>query len=153
MQSDQSLCLSLEYSMSVKLLTEHLLEVLSLKGGCTGSSESTLVKMSNCWKSHATAHMYCRRRKIKTDLVLQEDLDHQNVHDVHQTRSQDVRRMKDRDSEARGGEILEVGVVEEDESFKDLVNIVIISGVLRMYCAEVVNIFGSLKPNLFAELS
>ena len=42
--------------LSVKLLTEHLLEVLSLKGGCTGSSESTLVKMSNCWKSHVTAH-------------------------------------------------------------------------------------------------
>ena len=33
--------------MSVKLLTEYLLEVLSLKGGCTGSSESTLVKKSN----------------------------------------------------------------------------------------------------------
>ena len=30
-QSDQSLCLSLEYSMSVKLLTEHHLEFLSLK--------------------------------------------------------------------------------------------------------------------------
>ena len=43
-QSDQSLCLSLEYSMSVKLLTEHHLEVLSLKGGCTGSSESSHVK-------------------------------------------------------------------------------------------------------------
>ena len=28
--------------MSVKLLTEHHLEFLSLKGGCTGSSESTL---------------------------------------------------------------------------------------------------------------
>ena len=28
--------------MSVKLLTEHHLEVLGLKGGCTGSSESTL---------------------------------------------------------------------------------------------------------------
>ena len=35
-QSDQSLCLSLEYSMTVKLLTEHHLEFLSLKGGCTG---------------------------------------------------------------------------------------------------------------------
>ena len=34
--------------MTVKLLTEHHLEFLSLKGGCTGSSESTLVKMSNC---------------------------------------------------------------------------------------------------------
>ena len=54
-QADQSLCLSLEYSLSVKLLTEHHLECLSLKGGCTGSSESTLVKMPYCWKSHATA--------------------------------------------------------------------------------------------------
>ena len=43
--------------MSVKLLTEHNLEFLSLKGGCTGSSESTHVKMSNCLKSHALAHI------------------------------------------------------------------------------------------------
>ena len=55
-QSDQSLCWSLKYSMTVKLLTEHHLEFLSLKEGCTGSSESTLVKMSNCWKSHTAAH-------------------------------------------------------------------------------------------------
>ena len=34
--------------MSVKLLTEHRLEFVSLKGGCTGSSESTLVKMQIC---------------------------------------------------------------------------------------------------------
>ena len=39
--------------MIVELLDEHHLEFLSLKGGCRGSSESTLVKMSNCWKSHA----------------------------------------------------------------------------------------------------
>ena len=56
-QSDQSLCLSLEYSMTVKLLTDKNLEFLSLKGGCTGSSESTLVKMSNCWKSHDTTQL------------------------------------------------------------------------------------------------
>ena len=43
--------------MIVKLLTEHNLEFLSLKGGCISSSESTLVKMSNCWKSHALAHI------------------------------------------------------------------------------------------------
>ena len=43
--------------MIVKLLTEHHLEFLSLKGGCTGSSESTLVNMSNCWKSHAAAQI------------------------------------------------------------------------------------------------
>ena len=47
-QSDLSLSLSLEYSMSVKLLTEHRLEFLSLTGGYTGSSESTLVKMPHC---------------------------------------------------------------------------------------------------------
>ena len=44
--------------MIVNLLTEHHLELLSLKGGCRGSSESTLVKMSNCWKSHVAAHLY-----------------------------------------------------------------------------------------------
>ena len=43
--------------MSVKLLTEHHLEFLSLKGGCVCLSESTLVKMPHCWKSHVTAHM------------------------------------------------------------------------------------------------
>ena len=41
--------------MIVKLLTEHHLEFLNLKGGCRGSSEPTLVKMSYCWKSHAAA--------------------------------------------------------------------------------------------------
>ena len=44
--------------MIVKLLTEHHLEFLSLKGGYRGSSESTLVKMSNCWRSHAAAQYY-----------------------------------------------------------------------------------------------
>ena len=43
--------------MSVKLLTEHHLEFLSLKGGCTGSSESKLVKMSHHWKSHVIAQL------------------------------------------------------------------------------------------------
>ena len=43
--------------MNVKLLTEHHLEFLSRKGGCRGSSESTLVKMPHCWKSHALAQL------------------------------------------------------------------------------------------------
>ena len=51
--------------MSVKLLTEHYLEFLSLKGGNTGWSESTLVKMSNCWKSHAAAQFICFSRQDK----------------------------------------------------------------------------------------
>ena len=57
--------------MIVKLLTEHHLEFLSLTGGCRGSSESTLVKMSNCWKSHVMAHMYISfsKGKIKSKAV------------------------------------------------------------------------------------
>ena len=43
--------------MIVKLLTEHHLEFLSIKGGCTCSSESINDKMPICWKSHATAHI------------------------------------------------------------------------------------------------
>ena len=43
--------------MIVKLLTEHHLEFLNLKGGCRGSSESTHVKMPHCWKSHALAQI------------------------------------------------------------------------------------------------
>ena len=46
--------------MNIKLPTDHHLEFLSLKGGYTGSSESTLVKMSHCWKSHDVARMYAR---------------------------------------------------------------------------------------------
>ena len=42
--------------MTVKLLTEHHLEFLSLKVVCTDSSESTHVKMAHCWKSHIAAH-------------------------------------------------------------------------------------------------
>ena len=38
-------------------MTEHHLEFLSLKGGCTGSAESTLVKTPHCWKSHVVAHI------------------------------------------------------------------------------------------------
>ena len=43
--------------MIVKLLTERHLEFLSITGGCRGPSESTLVKMSNCWKSRALAQI------------------------------------------------------------------------------------------------
>ena len=43
--------------MNVKLPTEHHLGFLCLKGGCAGSSESTLVKMPHCWKSHVATHI------------------------------------------------------------------------------------------------
>ena len=55
MQSDPGLYLSLEYSMSVKLLTEQHLELLSLIVGCTGSTESTLVKRHYCWNYYESS--------------------------------------------------------------------------------------------------
>ena len=47
-----------------KLLAKHCLEVLSLKGGCTGSSESIHVKMPYCWKSHVTAQISIQSERI-----------------------------------------------------------------------------------------
>ena len=44
--------------LSVQLLREHHLDFLSLKEGCTSSSESTHVKMPHCWKSHLAAHIW-----------------------------------------------------------------------------------------------
>ena len=59
--------------MIVKLLTEHYLEFLSFKGGCRGSSESTLAKMSNCWKSHAAAQFNLIVWTSKLRLMLSAD--------------------------------------------------------------------------------
>ena len=55
--------------MSVKLLTGHHLEFLSLTGGCAGSSESTLVKMPHCWKSHVVAYMFTMKTKDDITIV------------------------------------------------------------------------------------
>ena len=51
--------------INVKLLAEHHLDFLSLKGGCTGSSESTLVKRSHCLKSHVAAKLCCVPSAVK----------------------------------------------------------------------------------------
>ena len=51
--------------MIAKLLNEHHLEFLRLKGGCRGLSESTLVKMSNCWKSRAAAQIMFSRNNAQ----------------------------------------------------------------------------------------
>ena len=53
--------------MSVKLLTEHHLEFLSLKGFCTGSAESIHVKIPHCCKSHDPAHMVFLELKLAVD--------------------------------------------------------------------------------------
>ena len=61
--------------MIVKLLAEHHFEFLSLKVGCTGSSESTHVKMPHCWKSHVMAHLWYVFAKILPGrgYIIQED--------------------------------------------------------------------------------
>ena len=52
--------------MNIKLLTEHHLEIVSLKEGRAGSSESTLVKMPHCWKSCVATHM-CLFNLLRVD--------------------------------------------------------------------------------------
>ena len=56
-QSDQSLCYSLEYSMIVKLLTEHHLELLNLKAAAPARMSLNMCKMPNCWISHVAVQM------------------------------------------------------------------------------------------------
>ena len=42
-----------------------------LKGGCTGSSESTLVKMPHCWNSHVMAHIvFASLNKFPVEILL-----------------------------------------------------------------------------------
>ena len=54
--------------MGLKLQTEQCLEILSVQGRCTGSSESTLVKMPHCWKSHVAAQFgLCLQLKLTAD--------------------------------------------------------------------------------------
>ena len=54
--------------MTAKLLTEHHLEFLSLKGGCIALYETTLVKIPHCWKSHVAAHFFCYLKRWKPGL-------------------------------------------------------------------------------------
>ena len=53
--------------MTVKQRTEHNLEFLSLKGSYTGLSESALVKMPHCWKSHVAAQIYVNMVEKNSD--------------------------------------------------------------------------------------
>ena len=69
-QSDQSLCLTLEYFMTVKLITGHHLELLILKGGCTGSPESSLVRMPHCWKSRVTTQLKTVDQYINREMIV-----------------------------------------------------------------------------------
>ena len=79
--------------MIVKLLTEHHLEFLSLKGGGRGWSESTLIRMSNCWKSHARLIFY----DSQVIYFFFRELDHPNIVRYFGAtyRFRDKRRQKD----------------------------------------------------------
>ena len=65
--------------MSVKLLTEYHLEFLSLKGGCTALSESTLVKMPHCLKLHATAQFSLKVAKHGSVVMVKQYIDPVNL--------------------------------------------------------------------------
>ena len=57
--------------MTLRLLTEHHLKFLNLKGGCKGSSESTLVKIPHFWKSHVVAYIsFFTENEIDEDISL-----------------------------------------------------------------------------------
>ena len=63
----------LKYSMSVNLLTKHHLEFLSSKGGCTGSSESILVKCLfleiKCHGSYCFWCGSCQRWHLRSTVI------------------------------------------------------------------------------------
>ena len=61
--------------MIFKLLNGRHLEFLSLNGGCTGSSESTLVKMPYCWKSRVTALVHHANKTSLTCHVCSSEID------------------------------------------------------------------------------
>ena len=55
--------------MSVKLLEVHYLEFLTLPGGCTGLSESTLVKIQHCWKPRVAAQLLVSNGKSQLTML------------------------------------------------------------------------------------
>ena len=69
-QSDQILYLSLEYSISVKLLAEHHLEFLISKGGYTGWSESTLAKNATVLEISCRGSFYQRFVTFANDVFM-----------------------------------------------------------------------------------
>ena len=72
--------------MSSKLLTKHHLDYLSFKGGCTGSSESILVKIPHCVKSHVAAiiklHVCLKNESFQENASLQFSGQPSNFSDV-----------------------------------------------------------------------
>ena len=75
--------------MTAKLLTKQHLEFLNLKGGCTGSYESTLVKMPQCWKSHVTAHVWSIG-STETCVISLENVSHASAQHIIRVRSKNI---------------------------------------------------------------
>ena len=70
--------------MSVMLLTESHLEFLSLIGGCTGSSESTLVKMPHCWNHMSRLTYTCTHKSgFATSLEHFGEVGPQSLYNLH----------------------------------------------------------------------
>ena len=66
--------------LTVKLLTENHLEFLSIKEGCTGSSESTFVKTPHCWKSRCGSYMYIWMHYDKIMQIIASNADQDITH-------------------------------------------------------------------------
>ena len=75
--------------MTLRLLTDHHFEFLSLKGGRTGSSESTFVKMPHCWNHMSRLiiqtvlpvynnGLQCVSRKVESSTISNVDFTSQN---------------------------------------------------------------------------
>ena len=73
--------------MSITLLIEYRLVFLSSEGGCTCSSESTLVKIPNCWKSHVTAQFFQAElaRNDKAGFIAPKNVPYILSHDIFRT--------------------------------------------------------------------
>ena len=51
-------CVLENKNIILKIRRSKVTDYAALKGGRTGSSESTHVKKPHCWKSHVAAHIY-----------------------------------------------------------------------------------------------
>ena len=76
--------------MTVKLLTAPHLRFLSFLGGCTGLSESTLLKMPHCWKSRVTAHIVLEQTHTVAGInVLNKYIMQRSMRNEHISKSND----------------------------------------------------------------
>ena len=61
--------------MTLRPLTEYILEFASFKGSCTCSSESTLVKIPHCWISQVAARLSLSHSFIRQLITFTSSMD------------------------------------------------------------------------------